>query len=230
MPLAGRPSGARKPLRPGVTQSHRGRVVRNYAVLGLGLAFSFMIFSNSLNPEEETTAADPQGVEFQMAAASDNEPKVEAAPADPFEVLRVATLPGGFNGSPAYNNLLASAETAAIQISTYSSKQTPEAYVNSIQSLDNTFKAELLTSSTAMWQDIVKASITVKAEAAGIKPIIREYNEDSSLATVEAVVKKTVSYPDGTSLTQTGAYNITMVGLEQPDENVTWIVGGFEKR
>lgn len=53
MALAGKSSGAKDALRPGITQSHRGRLVRNVIITAVIVAFGFMMFSNSLNPKEE---------------------------------------------------------------------------------------------------------------------------------------------------------------------------------
>ena len=107
MALAGKSSGAKTPLRPGITQSHRGRLVRNIVISVLVVAFGFMMFSNSLNPKEEETLSpeERQRIEFEMENNINKDPEVEAAPANPFEVRRVAALPSGFEGSTSYDNL-----------------------------------------------------------------------------------------------------------------------------
>lgn len=230
--LVGKSSGAKDSLRPGISQSHRGRLVRNLTILTIVAAFLFMMVSNALNPESEEAVSpeDQQVAEFEMQNNIDNAPSVDAPPANPFEVRRVASLPSGFEGSDSYNNLIAAAEGTAAQISTYSSKQTPEQYVDSVEGIDDDFKADLLGSSKSMWPEIKRANIVVKGESAGIDPIIREYNEESTLATVEVVVKQTISRTDGTSSSQTRAYLMNLVGVEQGDGNTTWTVGGFLKQ
>lgn len=233
MALAGKSSGTKTPLRPGITQSHRGRLVRNVVVGAVLLAFGFMMFSNSLNPKEEEEQLSPeekQMVEFEMENNINNDPEVEAAPANPFEVRRVASLPPGFEGSVSYNNLIASAEGTAAQIATYSSNQTPEEYVASVENIDDSLRADLLKSSTESWPEVQKADISVRGEDAGIDPVIREYNEDSTLATVEVVVKQTIAHPDGTSTTRTRAYLMNLVGVEQENGDTAWTVGGFQKQ
>lgn len=231
MPLAGKSSGARTPLRPGTTQSHRGRKVRNTIVVAVIVAFGFMLFSNSLNPEEEKASPEEQQrAEFQMENNINTDPEVGSAPANPFDMRRVASLPSGFEGSASHSNLIAAAEGTAAQISTYSSEQTPEEYVGTIEGVDDTLKGDLLKSSEAMWPEITKANISVEGQSAGIDPVIREYNEDSTLATVEVVIKQTVAKSDGTSVTQTRAYMMNLVGVEQSDGNIAWTVGGFQKQ
>lgn len=231
MPLAGKSSGSKESLRPGVTQSHRGRAVRNFVIAAALCAFGFMFFSNALNPKEEALPPEvQQAVEFQMENGISNEPKVEAAPANPFDIRRVATLPSGFEGTAGHNSLLATAEATAAELSTYSSKQTPEAYVATIHSIDNALKAELLASSKKMWPEITKANISVSGADSGIDPIIREYNDSATLATVEVVVKQTISNADGTTSSQTRAYFVNLVGMEEEDRNISWIVGGFQKQ
>lgn len=231
MPLAGKSSGAKDALRPGITQSHRGRMIRNLVLIGAALAFGFMIFSNSLNPKEEQVSPEEQQMaEFKMENNINNDPKVGVAPANPFEMQRVAALPSGFEGSVSHGELISAAENAAAQISTYSSKQTPESYVKTVENVDDTLRGELLASSEEMWPEIKKASISVKGESAGIDPIIRVYNEDATLAVVEVVIKQTISNPDGTTSTQTRAYLMNLVGTEQSDGNITWVVGGFQKQ
>lgn len=229
--LAGKSSGAKDSLRPGITQSHRGRVVRNLVIAGVLIAFGFMIFSNSLNPKEEKASPEEQQMaEFEMVNNIDNDPSVGVAPANPFDMQRVATLPSGFEGSTSHSELVNAAEGTAAQISTYSSKQTPETYVETVENIDDTLKGELLASSKEMWPEIEKADLSVKGESAGIDPVIRVYNEDATLAVVEVVVKQTVSNPDGTSTTQTRAYLMNLVGTEESDGNITWVVGGFQKQ
>lgn len=232
MALAGKSSGAKTPLRPGITQSHRGRLVRNIVISVLVVAFGFMMFSNSLNPKEEETLSpeERQRIEFEMENNINKDPEVEAAPANPFEVRRVAALPSGFEGSTSYDNLIASAEGVAVQVATYSSKQTPEEYVAAVEGIDDDLKADLLKSSREMWPDVQAADISAKGEASGTDPIIRDYNEDATLAMVEVVVRQTITNPDGTSTTQTRAYIVNLVGAEQSDGNIAWTAGGFQKQ
>lgn len=231
MALAGKSSSSKDSLRPGITQSHRGRLVRNLIITAAAVAFGFMMFSNSLNPsEEELSLEEQQMAEFQMENDINNDPTVDFAPANPFEVRRVASLPSGFDGSVSYNNLIASAEGTAEQVSTYSSNQTPEEYVESVENIDDSLRAELLASSEETWPEVEKADISVKGEDAGIEPVIREYNEDSTLATVEVVVKQTIARPDGTSSTRTRAYLMNLVGVEQENGDIAWTVGGFQKQ
>lgn len=231
MALAGKSSSSKDSLRPGITQSHRGRLVRNVIITALIVSFGFMLFSNSLNPKEEQASPEEQQMaEFQMENNINNDPEVEAAPANPFEVRRVASLPPGFEGSVSYNNLIASAEGTAAQIATYSSNQTPEEYVASVENIDDSLRADLLKSSTESWPEVQKADISVRGEDAGIDPVIREYNEDSTLATVEVVVKQTIAHPDGTSTTRTRAYLMNLVGVEQENGDTAWTVGGFQKQ
>lgn len=232
MALADKKANTKFPLRPRVTQSHRGRLVRNLIVTVVIVAFAFMLFSNSLNPEEdqELSVEEEQKMEFEQMNNINKEPAVVAAPANPFEMLRVATLPSGFKGSPSYSNLIASAEGTAQQISTYSSKQTAEEYVKSVKGVDDTLRGDLLKSSKAMWPEITKADLSVKGKSAGIDPVIREYNEEATLATVEVVVEQTISRPDGTSMTQTQSYIMNLVGVEQESEDIAWTVGGFQKQ
>lgn len=229
MPLASKSSG-KDVRRPGITQSHRGRLVRNAVIAGVALAFGFMMVSNALSPEEETLSVEEQQeVEFEMQTAANKTPRVEAAPANPFDMLRVAELPAGFEGDASHSELLATAEGTAQQVSTYSSKQTPEAYVETVEGIDDSLRTELLASSEASWPEIEKANISVKGTDAGVDPIIRSYNEESMLATVEVVVKQTISYPDGTSTSQTRGYMMNLVGTEQDDDRTTWTVGGFQR-
>lgn len=232
MPLAGKAKNTKFPLRPGVTQSHRGRVVRNIVITAIIVSFGFMMFSNSLSPEEgeDLSAEEEQAQEFEQANNVNKDPSIEAAPANPFEMLKVAELPPAFEGTASHSNLLASAEGTAQQISTYSSKQTPEAYVETVKGIEDALRADLLKSSKATWPEIAKADIAVVGESAGIDPIIREYNEESGLATVEVVVKQTISAPDGTSTTQTQGYLINLVGVEQENGDIAWTVGGFQKQ
>ena len=233
MALAGKSSGTKTPLRPGITQSHRGRLVRNVVVGAVLLAFGFMMFSNSLNPKEEEEQLSPeekQMVEFEMENNINNDPETEPAPANPFDMRTVANLPAGFEGTASYNNLVASAEEVAAQVSTYSSNQTPEEYVKTVENIDDDMKAELLKSSKKTWPEIEKADITVKGEDAGIDPVIREYNENSTLASVEVVVKQTVTHSNGTSTSQTRAYLMNLVGVEQGNKDIAWTVGGFQKQ
>lgn len=231
MALAGKSSSSKNPLRPGITQSHRGRLVRNVIITALVVSFGFMLFSNSLNPKEERVSPEEQQMaEFKMENNINNDPKVYAAPANPFEMRRVASLPSGFEGSVSYNNLIASAEGTAAQIATYSSNQTPEEYVASVENIDDSLRAALLKSSMESWAKVRKADISVRGEDAGIDPVIREYNEDSTLATVEVVVKQTIAHPDGTATTQTRAYLMNLVGVEQENGDIAWTVGGFQKQ
>lgn len=231
MALAGKSSGAKDALRPGITQSHRGRLIRNIIITAVIIAFGFMMFSNSLNPqEEELSAEEEQAIEFEMENNINTEPKVEAAPANPFEMRRVASLPAGFEGGASYSNLISSAQGTAEQVATYSSKQTPEEYVASVEGIDDSLRSDLLTSSKAAWPEIERANISVKGADSGIDPIVREFNEESTLATVEVVVEQTISNSDGTSRKQTRSYLMNLVGVEQENGDITWTVGGFQKQ
>lgn len=231
MALAGKSSGTKDALRPGITQSHRGRLIRNVIVTAVIIAFGFMLFSNSLNPqEEELSAEEEQAAEFEMENNINTDPKVEAAPANPFEMRRVASLPEGFEGGASYSNLISSAQGTAEQIATYSSKQTPEEYVASVEGIDDSLKSDLLKSSKAAWPEIERANVSVKGADSGIDPIVREFNEKSTLATVEVVVEQTISNSDGTSRKQTRAYLMNLVGVEQENGDITWTVGGFQKQ
>lgn len=204
--------------------------MRNLVIVGAALALAFTMFSNSLNPKEETPAEDQQTAQFEMESAATKDPEVLAAPANPFDMQRVATLPSGFSGSTSEGALTSTAQTLAEQVSTYSSKQTPEQYVAGVENIDDTLRGELLASSTESWPEVQKANVVVTGSSAGVDPIIREYNEDATLAVVEVVVKQTVSRPDGTSTAQTRSYQVHLVGSEQSDGNIAWVVGGFQKQ
>lgn len=234
MPMAGKQSGdsARAKLRPGVTQSHRGRLVRNLTIMGLVVSFLFMVVSNSLNPKaEELSAEEQQQAEFEAQAQVNSEPSVEAAPANPFEVLRVATLPPDFESSESYKNLIASATETASALSTYSSKGSPEKYVASVPHLDEKMKKELTASAQRMWPEVKEAGVAVTGSDSGIDPVVRAFDEEASLATVEVVVKQTVhQQSDGSSGSQTRAYLLDLVGTENSKGDTTWVVGGFEKQ
>lgn len=233
MPMAGKQSGeTRVKLRPGVTQSHRGRLVRNLAILGLVLSFLFMMVSNSLNPKpEELSAQEQQQAEFEAQTKVNSEPSVEAAPANPFEVLRVATLPPDFESSESYKNLISTATETASALSTYSSKGSPEKYVASVPHLDEKMKKELTASAKRMWPEVKGTAVTVTGSDSGIDPVVRNYDEEASLATVEVVVKQTVQrQSDGSSVSQTRAYLLDLVGTENSKGDTSWVVGGFEKQ
>lgn len=227
--LAGKSSGSKTLLRPKITQSHRGRLVRNIGIGVVVMAFVFMMFSNSLKPkEEELSYEEQQRVEFEMENNINRDPAVEAAPADPFEVRRVAALPSGFEGSDSHNSLLATAEGVAVQVATYSSKRTPEEYVAAIDNIDDDLKSDLLKSSQEMWPEIQESGVNAKGEASGSDPVIRDYNEEATLAKVEVIVRQAITRSDGSSVDQTRAYLVTLVGAEQDDGSTAWTAGGIQ--
>lgn len=232
MPLAGKSQGPQGAIRPGVTQSHRGRLVRNIVILGACLAFGFMFLSNALSPSDEDQASpqEEQMAEFEALNDVNSAPKVEAAPANPFDMLRVAELPSGFEGSTSYKNLVSTAEETAEQLSTYSARQTPEEYVDSVENIDDSLRSELLASSKESWADIKEADISVEGEIEGTDPVVRNYNEESTLATVEVVVRQTVTNPDGTTSSQTRSYTMDLVGTTQDGDDIAWTIGGFQKQ
>lgn len=229
MALAEKSSDARDRTRPGITQSHRGRRVRNWVIALALILFAFNTVSNSLRSgTAEAQAEATQPAEAVPVVGQD--PVVEAAPANPFDVKRVAKLPVNFDSSPAKTSLLSTAETVAAEIGTFSSKQTPEEYLATLRYTDQEFKNELAKSLETTWPAIKSADITVRGERSGVEPVIRAFVADSNLAMVEVVVKQTVSYPDGTSRIQTRSYLLNLMGRESEDGNMAWIVGGFGKQ
>lgn len=228
MPLSHKASGSQASPRPGIMQSHRGRVVRNLLIAAGVVWLVYMMISSALAPEVvELTPEQLQQQRYEELNPVDRNPSIEVAPADPFNMQRVAALPGGFAGSTAHGELLATASLTAQEVATYSSRQTPEQYVESITALDDSARADLLSASQTNWPEIEAANISVKGSDAGVDPIIRAYTADAKLATLEVVVKQTVSHPDGTTTTQTIAYNVDLFGTEQDDRTVQWTVGSI---
>lgn len=231
MPLSGKPQGGHKALRPGITQSHRGRVIRNIVILVTCLAFGFMFISNALNPKEDApTFEEEQQAELEAENEVNKLPDVQAAPANPFQVRRAAKLPDTFKDSPAYQSLISTAEGTAAQLSTYSSKQTPEAYVDSVENISDDLERELLASSEKMWPSITKKDISVTSKPEGTDPVVRSFNEESSLASVEVVIQQTITLPDGTTESQTRAYVMDLSGKKEGTDDMAWTVGGFAKQ
>lgn len=223
--------------RSGLFQSHRGNQLRLLMIL-LGLVGVVLwVLTGLLGPSSEEReaaaareAAATAALEEGDAQADNSEPSWVAAQHDPFAVNGVAALPDGFNGSDAHTELLRTATTTAVQVSTYSSRETPQDYVDGIEVLSDSARATALAAAEASWGDIEESGVVVTAVASGTEPVVRAYDEETLTASVEAVADITITNAEGVQQNSARAYLVHLTGTEAEDGTVTWQVTGYESR
>lgn len=233
--MAGSSGGSATPVRPGIFASHRGRKVRVFLGVALVASFSVLVISNALNGEDESaTAVDSTEQQYQQVAERD--PVVEAAPANPFEVVRNLTLPLGFVNQTEQEAMFALANEIAVSYTTYSASDMPEKFVDSVPAIDP-IRADVLLNAEASWPNIREAGVSVTATVSpSSAPAVRAFDEERGTVEVEVKVTQNVTWPDGRQAVQTRAVTMGLVEAtreaakanapeEKPDyQNFPWVV------
>lgn len=197
--MASSGSGGNTNARPGIFSSHRGRKVKTGMIIAGVLSFAMFIGSGFAGDTEEQGQEQEQDQRAQAyTVASDVDPTIRVAPANPFDIERDLDLPDNFVQSSDLDAMMVLAQDVAVAYSTYSSRQTPENFVDTIPSVE-LISEELLEQAEESWAEIEEEGLDVQATASDIEPAVRGFNEDFMTVTLEVTLTQTATWPDGQS-------------------------------
>lgn len=215
--------------------THRGRKVRNLALVAFALSILVLFINNAAggggtSNEAGTSSSNQDGFGSQP---SKRDPKVAHTVSNAFSPQgSVDPAEADPANADTYQALADTAAATATAYGTFSYQQAPKQFVTSVPHLAPAAKTTMLAQATATWPGLVRNQVSSVSGASRTEPQIVDFNAEAGTARVTVTVSRSVTTGASTvSATQSYFVELTgppsLNGMPQEDAGAQWLVVGI---